>query len=84
MVLVNCLANPTLISLWNKHKRLSGCCVPTSVYSLGKHRVLVTSKQLFHPGAVFISDTLPASQENCALHVPRCDLKVIVIVQVTV
>lgn len=58
-------------------------CVHTRVYSLGKHKVLVTSKQLFHLGAVFISDTLPASQENCVLHVPLCELKVIVTVQVT-
>lgn len=58
--------------------------VHTGVYSLGKHGVLVTSESRFHLGAVFVSDTLPASQEGCTLHVPPHDLKVIVIVQVTV
>lgn len=55
-----------------------------NVESLGKHRVLVTLKLHFHLGAVFNSDTLLASQGNCTLHVPPCDLlQVIAVVQVT-
>lgn len=49
---------------------------------LGTYRVLVTSKLLFHLGAVFISDILPGSQGNCTLP-PRELLKVIAVVQVT-